>query len=375
MTRLLCIVLVGVLFGCVWAVPAAAILGSVRIISKLTDRSAVIVRAGVVYVNDGSDGMLITERSPDGYALTGRLVEDSAGAAPGIVACPVFVRRAGINVASVLKGAPMHAGTIIEIEFYVPRGPRITFVPWPDLRVGDHGLFFLDATRQICDLRYPFLPIATGAPPVEPDLPPIEAIKRYLLSSLRPGIDEPIIRSAVEGLIELNVPEAVEQLAALSVVSDPRIAGDGLMGLVAFQDRRAFPAAVEFLLQAPPGAERQIGELSVAIARLRDPNLASAVTPLLDSPNAHYRRAALDALRQMKNLDTIPRLVAVATSDDDSLNNYIAMAAVSEMLGHYGDWLVELSTFSPDPSYYLTLFGDWWAREGAALYETRRAAR
>jgi len=356
-----------------WGEPSAAGLVPQRDLAKLVDRSPIVVRGTVEYVREAGAGVLLVEWNPQapGLGLIGRLVDSLGDDAPAPDGsgypreCPVLVRRAGIRMVSSLKGDAAEPGEIVQVEFYVPTAP--VPVHWEQLGVGQHALFFLDGQGSVSDLLYPILPIAAKAPAIEPRLPPLEAVKQHILFSLAPGPPEPTLRSCVQAVIDLKMPEAAERLSRLACASDPLVAGDGLWGLVSLEDRRAFPAAVDFLLATPQGAAAQAGGIMVRIMQLSDPDLAMAVMPLLHSRDPAYRRAALFALRRMKVADTVPAFAYVALHDTDQFNRYTAIMAVGEITGKRG-WMTPVDQFDHNPSYYLGLFGEWWAREGAALY-------
>lgn len=336
----------------------------VRSIARLVDRTAEIALGTVLAVEEVGERLLTTRRDPEGYGR-GPVRTDAltyAMAAASADQFRVLVRRAHLDVASVVKGPALQTSDIT-VEFYEPRDGH---APWTPLETGQHGLFFLDNAGRVADVFYPFLPIAAEAPLVAPGLPPIEAIKQYLLLSLRPDTPEATLASCIEGVIDLKAAQATDYLVDVAAAKDPQIAGDGLWGLIAFQDARAFPAATEFVLRAPAGARRQVGRILGAVAELRDPKLGPAVMPLLSTENAAWRQDALTALRNMKDPRNVPALI-YALSDADLENRYVAMMAVAETTGRESG-MPSWPRFQENPAYWLGLTFDWWDREGKQQY-------
>jgi hypothetical protein len=353
--------------------PAAALGGPYRDVAKLAERTPIIVRGTVEHLRYVGDGLLLAERHPQapGLGLIGRLVEPGQGQArtgspDSLGEYEVRIWRAGVRVVSTVKGPAAEAGSTIELEFY--RRPSGVDAPWGLLETGQHGLFFMDTDGRVADLFHPFVPLAPAAPTVDSGLPVLETIIRYLLLSLRLDAPELTVRSCVEPLIRLDVREAVDYLLPLLKSRDPLVVGDALWGLVALGDRRAVPLAVEYVLRARMGTEIQVVRIGGAIGYLTEPSLAPAIMPLLASGNPRDRGCALHALRRMKVPDTIPAFAYAALHDADQSNRYVAMMAVGEITGKRGPWITSLDEFDQNPSHYRGLFGEWWTREGAALY-------
>jgi HEAT repeat protein len=236
------------------------------------------------------------------------------------------------------------------------------------LEAGQHGIIFLADDGGPSDLYYLLVPVAPDAPLTAGDLAPIDAIKQYLLLSMKPGVTEETLASCIEGAIDLHLQAAADALVPLTRDNDPKIVGRALAGLVHFQDARAFPEAVEFILHPPQTAQVQALMVMCSVGMLTDPELAEAIIPLLSSADATCRRQALSALRHMKDLRNMPTLAA-ALSDADLENRYIAVMGLAETTGRWdAEWATSWPKFQGNPSYYVDKWLNWWESEGKAQY-------
>jgi len=334
-------------------------------IASLVARADTIVRGTVESVAEVGDGVLTVARGADGYVSPvelGEGVEGQGGLSPN--SYPVTVCRVGFKVTASVKGPVLPPGATITVESYRPHlGPA-----WGLLEAGQHGLLLLDDNGALADLYYPLLPVAPDVPVMAGDVPPLDAIKEYLLLSMKPGVTEETLASCIEGAIDLHLQAAGDALVPLTRDNDPKIVGRALAGLVHFQDARAFPEAVEFILHPPQTAQVQALMVMCSVGMLTDPELAEAIIPLLSSADATCRRQALSALRHMKDPRNMPTLAA-ALSDADLENRYIAVMGLAETTGRWNaEWATSWPKFQGNPSYYVDKWLNWWEGEGKAQY-------
>lgn len=318
-----------------------------RNIPALVDQSSLVLLGTVVAVSDSGAGVLRWADSEE----------------------PVELWQAQVEVEAVFKGQLPRPGAVAEIMFFTSES-----IAWPQVHARDHGVFLVASDGGVLEPFFPFLPTRPGAPLPPPDRPALDGVRQQLVASLLPDTLEPTLTSCVEGVLGLGAREAADRLVALAASDDPQVAGDGLWGLLGFQDARAFPAAADFLLQDPPGTVRQWIGLLVAVGGLTDPALAGDVLPLLAGSNVQVRQAALSALRTMHLPEMAPVLATALSTDPELANRYIAMMGVHEITAKSGpDWAPSWPIFLESPSIYLDRWMNWWETEGKARYGAGQA--
>ena len=125
----------------------------------------------------------------------------------------------------------------------------------------------------------------------------------------------PLLRAAQQGspevrasaIYELGViksPEAVDTLVAAAKDSDPLVSGSALHALQQYDDPRVLPALLEI------AARQGVSSLAAAnsLARFHDPSVLPVLYKLLESPDALLRVAAIGALGDIGDGESVAKL-------------------------------------------------------------------
>lgn len=273
----------------------------------------------------------------------------------------LFTRRdqAQFHVERVLKGRQVSG--VRPITFYVTPGSRLL----SGLEPGQHGLVFLDRTEQVVDPARPILPLGPSAIEGPPPDNALEAVKQEMLAG-----------GAVQELVyALNVDFAQVEptLRRVAMSPDDAAAAIGLRAFTHYHIRPALATAVEIALARAAEVGPRCRHALDDIAHVRNPALAPAIDPLLDTDVFEWRLAALRALVPMRSRDHIHRFAAALYEDDPEIQ-FEAVSGLGAALDVPRDeWAspqryITHAEFDRDGPAYVARWKRWWKSEGRAQY-------
>jgi hypothetical protein len=175
------------------------------------------------------------------------------------------------------------------------------------------------------------------------DLSPasISALKHFLANG-----DTELALAIHAVLIKTGDPEEVAQFAAFEEKS---INGD-------------------FVRSISIGSSMRLISIGSSLNRVHSEKALPALGKLADSPLEAIRVGALDAIRQIKNIKSIPVLIK-HLDDSNQVARYISAISLSEITKKNS--MPFMGDFEKDESKYIGIWKTWWEAEGRALYEVQ----
>jgi hypothetical protein len=166
--------------------------------------------------------------------------------------------------------------------------------------------------------------------------------------------------------------DSLAKVAGLSSSKDPELAFASLAILL----KTGTPSAVEKLrryLQTYRGDSQPISLVSISaeLGQFTDEVALEDVEALASSRYQGIRYGAMQSLRKMKNVRSIPVIVR-RLDDSDSTVQYLAVISLAEMVGKCdGDFAPTMYLFDNKPQYYTSLWKKWWEEEGKSRYAAK----
>lgn len=269
---------------------------------------------------------------------------------------------AAVQIIDIYKG-PLSAGTVLNVE-YDEENPVSR--PMPSLRTGDFAILFLKQTAASAyEFVDPFLGVTRFSTiPQETGVQGIAKMESALEAVIeQPNGDDQI--RAIRLLAGLDTLQAntIAILTARSSSPDPEVALASLAALL-----RAAPGSgvqnLERFLQTYTGDEKHISFATIGheLAQIHTPEVERSLELLTSSRFRSVRFGAMEGLRNLKDLHSVPTLAA--RLDDEDVNvRYIAVITLAELFHKDGDYGPTMKTFEKNPSLYTTLWKEWWKQQ------------
>ena len=174
-----------------------------------------------------------------------------------------------------------------------------------------------------------------------------------ILSSIRliEGLDsiDSDTSSRIEGLSHSQDPEIV--LAAFAVLIKTRMP-ESLSRLSDYLD--SHDKVDQFISLLSVGSE---------LAQLLDSNHLKEIEHLSSSKYLSIQLGAMNALRKMKNMASVPSLLD-RLDDPNHAVQYIALITLAEIFGKFDDYAPSMYLFDQNPEHYTNLWKKWWREQG-----------
>jgi hypothetical protein len=138
------------------------------------------------------------------------------------------------------------------------------------------------------------------------------------------------------------------------------------------------PESVERLkvyLQTHNGNDQSFALVSIGseLAQVSNPKALPSIEVLSGSKYVPIQFGAMDAMRLMKNSQSIPTLIS-RLDDQNATVQYSAVITLAEILRKIDkDYAPTMNMFDARPQYYVGLWKQWWDEEGKAQYRTTSA--
>lgn len=297
---------------------AAAPVPVLRVVDLERDADTIVI-GYVDHVDDLGPAALTT----DNGAAQGRLMEAT-----------IFVNRT-------IKGED---ATALTVTFFATD----QFIGYERITAsGDYRMFFLKGSAQPLRFTSPYYASVISAENINLTAQaPLDRVFEALGSVANASSAAvPVRMEALYGLHGSPNAFALRALDRALSDSDGSIRLTAAAGLLASGDVRALPMAVSALNGNDAGASEQaLANLAAAISHgVKDRRAVPALGKLLTSGNIEGRRAAAQALRDMRAPAAFDALVA-SLSDTDRNVRFTAVAALAEMTGETS-WLPSMDRF------------------------------
>jgi hypothetical protein len=179
-----------------------------------------------------------------------------------------------------------------------------------------------------------------------------------------------------DSLNAMRLIEGFDSIDSDTVLRVERISGSGdtevALSAFAVLVKAGTPGRIAELssyLDQTVDADQSISLLSVAseLEHVRDSKQLKEIEHLSASKYLSIRLAAMNSLRNMKNLSSVPTLID-RLDDPDTTVRYIAIITLAEIYGKYdGDFAPSMYLFDAKPKYYSDLWKTWWIERGRKL--------
>lgn len=272
---------------------------------------------------------------------------------------------ASFRVDRVIKGSV--SSPTIQIEFFTIDEGRGPF--FDNLQNGDYCIVFL---KKLDNGRYSFQDPNNGKLLIsrnEVQNPttmnePLVRLKEELILSLN-DYQTSVVAAAIEQLGNLQMKEVAVSLKQFEGSQNLLLQGKSLDARLKLGDPSSLGPAVNYIEDAPTNqlTENTKAEICHAIGRVRDPIFTEQLENLLNHSNAVLRQNVAEALRSIKSESSIPYFIK-ALDDDDSEVRYHALMGLATLTKKGGDWAPAYKLFLENESKPISLWKDWWQKEG-----------
>lgn len=293
--------------------------------------------------------------------------EDHRGNPPKTVL--VRYASASVEVDDTFRSTvPVGSRIVVEFNEEVPA----TSASMPALQKGERALMFLEPSmKRTFEFADPFIGAVpfTVIPRTLGD-PGMDKLQTALAAVLRIGDREDQVRAMhlLQGFPSIST-ETASTLASESNSSDPELAISAFAVLLKTEGCAGgnIPKLASYLRSYTGGPENEsLISIGSELGQIDDPKCLTSAEELSGSKFVVIRRGAMQALRAMKNSAAAPTLVA-RLDDPDSYVRYLAVIALAETFGKYGDYAPNMQLFDASPDVYTGEWKAWWNDEGRNL--------
>jgi len=280
----------------------------------------------------------------------------------------INVKVAQVEVDRVLKGNGI--GKIVEVEFQEELGYEF-------LQQGEYLLLFLKEEEG----RYIFTNPHRGKIDISSKklqvgvvgTTPIALLEQELLNSLTDE-NSKMVLSSLEVLGELLSPleesnklksKAAPWVEKLLSSTNPVIRGRALAILLRLGNYSHIDEAVRYLDEEKPTPKVRMNKRAICFAfgTIRNPSVVPKLHPLLKHKNDLLRGNVAESLRNIQSKSSIPYFIAGLDDKDEGVR-YHCMMGLSKMFEKGGDWAPAYKRFLKNESKHISLWKDWWEKEG-----------